>query len=185
MGRRKFQGNGTRSLGLLCVIKDTRKLLQIIVSLLENFLTMTSLSYCYMLVIYLLQEKNISNIDKIKKQLGKSFAMKDMRAAKQILVIRIMCNKKEKKLWMSQEHYIERLLQIFKMESFKAVRIPLATHFKLSTNQSPSSEYETFDMFLVQLVDFVKSRQRALECYKIGFKVSSRYYLYEALFWRR
>src|SRR6266487_4225588 len=52
--------------------------------------------------------KNISNIDRLKKQLGESFAMKDMGAAKQILGIRIMRDRKEKKLWMSQEQYIKR-----------------------------------------------------------------------------
>jgi ATP-binding cassette subfamily B (MDR/TAP) protein 1 len=34
--------------------------------------------------------KNISNIDKLKKQLGELFATHDMGAAKQILGIRIM-----------------------------------------------------------------------------------------------
>lgn len=42
----------------------------------------------------LIVEKNISNINRLKKQLGESFAMKEMGAAKQILGIRIMCDKK-------------------------------------------------------------------------------------------
>ena len=45
--------------------------------------------------------KNVSRIDKLKEQLGKSFAMKDMGAAKQILGIRIIRDRKEKKLWLS------------------------------------------------------------------------------------
>ena len=56
--------------------------------------------------------KNISNIDRLKKQLGESFAMKDMGAAKQILGIRIMRDRKERKLWMSQEHYIKSVVEI-------------------------------------------------------------------------
>lgn len=60
--------------------------------------------------------------------------MKYIGADKHILSIRITRDRKEKKLWMSQEYYIERVLQRFKMESSKAVNTPLATHFKLSSN---------------------------------------------------
>jgi len=45
--------------------------------------------------------KDISMINRLKKQLSESFAMKDMRDAKQILGLRIMRNKQEKKLWLS------------------------------------------------------------------------------------
>ena len=45
--------------------------------------------------------KNVFMIDRLKEQLGKAFAMKDMGAAKQILGIRIIRDRKEKKLWLS------------------------------------------------------------------------------------
>ncbi|KAL9249654.1 Retrovirus-related Pol polyprotein from transposon TNT 1-94-like protein [Drosera capensis] len=54
--------------------------------------------------------KDISRINRLKKQLGESFAMKDMGHVKHILGIRIVCERKEKKLWLSQKHYIERVL---------------------------------------------------------------------------
>ena len=54
----------------------------------------------------LIVRKNISNIKRLKKQWGESFVMKDMRENKLILGIRIMCDIKEKKLSISQEHYI-------------------------------------------------------------------------------
>ncbi|KAL9267166.1 Retrovirus-related Pol polyprotein from transposon TNT 1-94-like protein [Drosera capensis] len=76
--------------------------------------------------------KDISMIDRLKKQLGESFAMKDMGPAKQILGIRIMRDRKEKKLWLSQKHYIERVLQRFRMDNAKALSSSLATYFKLS-----------------------------------------------------
>ena len=106
---------------------------------------MTSLSYYCMFMTCLLLEKNVSKIDKLKKQLGESLDMKDMGAAKQILGIRIMCDRKEKKLWLSQEHYIKRVLQRFQMENAKVVSTPLATHFKLSSKH-PSNEAEKLDM---------------------------------------
>jgi len=76
--------------------------------------------------------KNVFKIKKLKKQLGKSFAMKDLGATKQILGIKIIRDRKEKKLWLSHEHYIKVVLQRFQMENVKAISTPLATHFKLS-----------------------------------------------------
>ena len=54
--------------------------------------------------------KNISNINGLNKQLEESFAMKYMGTAKQILGIGIMRERKEKKLWISQEYYIKKKL---------------------------------------------------------------------------
>ncbi|CAJ2645756.1 unnamed protein product [Trifolium pratense] len=115
--------------------------------------------------------KNISNIDRLKKQLGESFAMKDMGEAKQILGIRITRDIKEKKLWMSQEHYIKRVLQRFQMENSKAVSTPLATHFKLSSKQSPSNEDETFYMKRVPYASDVGSLMylRGTTCMRLCF----------------
>ncbi|RDX60288.1 hypothetical protein CR513_61581, partial [Mucuna pruriens] len=53
--------------------------------------------------------KSISRIDRLKKQLSESFAMKDMGAAKHILGIRIIRDRQAKKLWLSQEHYVKRV----------------------------------------------------------------------------
>nr|KYP55890.1 Retrovirus-related Pol polyprotein from transposon TNT 1-94 [Cajanus cajan] len=63
--------------------------------------------------VMLIIGKNVSRIDRLKKQLSESFAMKDLRAAKKILGISITCDRKEKKLWLSQEHYIKKVLQRF------------------------------------------------------------------------
>ncbi|GAU22987.1 hypothetical protein TSUD_98150 [Trifolium subterraneum] len=73
-------------------------------------------------------------------------------------------DRKEKKLWMSQEHYIKRVLQRFQMENSKAVSTPLATHFKLSSKQSPSSEDETLDMKRVPYASVVGSLMYAMMC---------------------
>ncbi|KAL9257971.1 Retrovirus-related Pol polyprotein from transposon TNT 1-94-like protein [Drosera capensis] len=80
--------------------------------------------------------KDISRIDTLKKQLGESFAMKDMGPAKQILGIRIMHDRKEKKLWLSQKHYVERVLQRFRIGNPKAVFKPYTSFW---TEQSVES----------------------------------------------
>ena len=45
--------------------------------------------------------RNVSRIDKLKKQLRKSFSMKDLGPAKKILGIRIERDRTSKKLYMS------------------------------------------------------------------------------------
>ena len=49
-------------------------------------------------------------INKLKKQLSESFSMKNMGVAKKILGIRIMSDRQEKKLWLSREHYVKKVL---------------------------------------------------------------------------
>lgn len=47
--------------------------------------------------------KDILQIEKLKKWMGESFSMKDMGETKEILCIRIICERKKKKLYMSQD----------------------------------------------------------------------------------
>ena len=108
--------------------------------------------------------KNVSKIDRLKEQLEKSFSMKDIGAAKQILGIRIIRDRKEKKLWLSQEHYIKRVLRRFHMEKTKVVSTPLATHFKLSSKQSPSNEDEKLYMQRVPYASAVGCLMYAVLC---------------------
>ena len=108
--------------------------------------------------------KNPSRIDKLKKQLSQSFAMKDLGPAKQILGIRIFRNRKEKNLYISQEQYIEKVLERFNMHKVKVVSSPLATHFKLSTKQSPSTDKEKEDMERVPYASAVGSLMYAMVC---------------------
>jgi hypothetical protein len=89
---------------------------------------------------------NSSIIDRLKEQLSQSFAMKDLGPGKQILGVRIHRSRKDKKLFISQEQYIEKVLKRFNMNNAKVVSSPLATHFKLSTKQSPSTDEEKEDM---------------------------------------
>ncbi|GKA55491.1 putative RNA-directed DNA polymerase [Tanacetum coccineum] len=55
--------------------------------------------------------KNIGRIAQLKQDLSKSFAMKDLGPAKQILGIRIFRDRGAKKLHISQEQYIEKVLR--------------------------------------------------------------------------
>ena len=68
----------------------------------------------------------------MKQELSKSFAMKDLGPARQILGMQIVRDRKSKKLVLSQEKYIQKVLQRFSMDKAKVVSTPLAMHFKLS-----------------------------------------------------
>jgi len=81
-------------------------------------------------------------IQMLKEELSKSFAMKDLGPAKQILGMKITRDRKKEKLWLSQERYVQKVLERFNMSKSKPVCSPLASHFKLSSKQCPSSDEE-------------------------------------------
>ena len=69
----------------------------------------------------------------LKEELNKSFAMKDLGPAKHILGMKITRDRKKEKLWLSQERYVQKVLERFNMSNSKPVYSPLASHFKLSS----------------------------------------------------
>ncbi|PKI36968.1 hypothetical protein CRG98_042669 [Punica granatum] len=72
--------------------------------------------------------------------------MKDLRPAKQILEMHISHDKLSEKLWLSQEKYIEKILDRFNMGNVKPVSSPLASYLKLSSKQCPTSTKEKEEM---------------------------------------
>ena len=69
--------------------------------------------------------------------MSKTFDMKDFGSAKRILGIEILRDRKASKLWLSQERYIEWMLERFNMKNSKPVSTPLVGHFKLSKRLYP------------------------------------------------
>lgn len=67
----------------------------------------------------LIVDQHASRIEKLKQDLSKSFSMKDLGPAKQILGMKISRNREAKRLWLSQEKYIEKVLQRFNMDKAK------------------------------------------------------------------
>ena len=85
-------------------------------------------------------------IGNLKKDLFKSFDMKDLSPARQILGMQILCDWKAKKLWLSQEKYVERALERFNMKHAKPINTPLGSHFKLRKRSCSSSKKEKGDI---------------------------------------
>ncbi|RVW22327.1 Retrovirus-related Pol polyprotein from transposon TNT 1-94 [Vitis vinifera] len=137
--------------------------------------------------------RNVSRIDSLKKQLSKSFAMKDLGPVKRILGIRIERDRASKKLCMLQEQYIEKVLARFNMSKAKVVSSPLASHFKLSSRHSPSTDKEKEDMRRVPYASAVGSLMYAMVCtrpdiaYAVGvvsrFLSNPRRHHWEAVKW--
>ena len=63
----------------------------------------------------LIVRQDTRKIASLKKALGKSFAMKDLGPAKQILGMHIVRDRTKKVLWLSQEKYVTKILERFNM----------------------------------------------------------------------
>ncbi|CAN0866868.1 Retrovirus-related Pol polyprotein from transposon TNT 1-94, partial [Linum grandiflorum] len=90
--------------------------------------------------------------------------MKDLGPASQILGMKIARDRVAKKIWLSQEKYIEKVLQRFSMDGAKAVSCPLANHFQLSTKQCPSTNAEKTEMDRIPYASAVGSLMYAMVC---------------------
>eukprot|EP00253_Pinus_taeda_P027761 PITA_27761 len=61
----------------------------------------------------LLASKSIEEINRLKAQMARTFDMKDVGAARQILGMEIFRDRSNGKLWLSQQKYIEKILLRF------------------------------------------------------------------------
>jgi ATP-binding cassette subfamily B (MDR/TAP) protein 1 len=90
--------------------------------------------------------------------------MKDLGPTKCILGMRIERDRKSKKLYLSREKYIEKVLRKFKMNKTREVNCLLAAHFKLSKKQCPSTEKIENEMHNVPYASAVGSLMYAMVC---------------------
>ena len=100
-------------------------------------------SYIFLLLYVddmLIVAKSMCEVNKLKYLLQKEFEMKDLSAAKKILGMEIHKDREERKLWLSQNNYIRKMLEKFSMLDAKPVSTPLANHFRLSGSQCPKNE---------------------------------------------
>ncbi|KAJ9548930.1 hypothetical protein OSB04_021473 [Centaurea solstitialis] len=114
----------------------------------------------------LIAGSDMKEISKLKKQMSEEFEMKDLGPAKQILGMSIARNKKDGSLTLSQEKYIGKVLERFKMndEKTKPRNTPLGSHFRLTKDQSPRSEEEKADMADVPYASAIGSLMYAMVC---------------------
>jgi hypothetical protein len=98
------------------------------------------------LVLYvddmLLERKIIIEINRLKAQMARTFDMKDLGVAKQILGMEIFRDRRNGKIWLSQQKYVKKILLRFGMKSVKPIYVPLASHFNMSSSLCPSTKEE-------------------------------------------
>ncbi|GJX59461.1 putative RNA-directed DNA polymerase [Tanacetum coccineum] len=99
--------------------------------------------------------KNIGRIAQLKRDLSKSFSMKDLGPTKQIIDIRIFYDRGAKKLHISCR---------FNMDKAKVVSSPLTTNFKLTNKDCPSSKKNIEKMDRVSYTSAVGSLMYAMVC---------------------
>ena len=103
-------------------------------------------------------------IGNLKKDLFKSFDMKDFGPVKQFLRTQILRDGKAKKLWLSQEKYIERVLERFNMKHAKPVNTPFGAHFKLRKKSCSLSKKEKKDIASIIYSSAIGSLMYAMVC---------------------
>jgi len=112
----------------------------------------------------LIAAKNLDDVVGLKALLSQEFDMKDLGDAKKFLGMEIRRNRSSKKLWLSQQSYVEKVLDRFGMSNAKPVSTPLANHFKLSSNQCPKTDKEVVDMAEVPYASAVGYLMYAMVC---------------------
>ena len=107
---------------------------------------------------------SIEEINNLKKQLSKQFAMKDLGATKQILYMRIIRGKANGTLKFSHAKYVKKILNRFNMNEAKPVSTPLDNHFRLSKEQLSKTKEERDHMSKVPYASAIGNLMYAVVC---------------------
>jgi len=90
----------------------------------------------------LMASYDMQEIQKLKERLNDGFEMKDLGNAKRILGVDIMRDRNKGELFLSQQGYLRKVVERFKMKESKVVGPPVGHHTKLSIKQCPQSDEE-------------------------------------------
>ena len=105
-----------------------------------------------------------SEIQKLKGLLSAEFETKDLGAAKKILGMEIYRDRAQRKLFLSQKGYIEKVLSRFGMANAKPIDTPSAANAHLSTAFAPKSSDEKEYMEHIPYASAVGSLMYAMVC---------------------
>ncbi|MCO5610297.1 hypothetical protein L7F22_064533 [Adiantum nelumboides] len=94
----------------------------------------------------LIASRQMAKISALKSKMAKVFDMKDMGESSNILGMRIHQDRSKKRLYLSQEEYIDKVLQHFNMDRGKALMTPLPSKVKLSNQDCPLFDEEKTKM---------------------------------------
>ena len=127
----------------------------------------------------LLVGNDIPMLESVKSSLRKSFSMKDLGDAAYILGIRIYRDRSKRLIGLSQEMYIDKVLNRFNMQNSKRGFLPMAHGINLSKNQCPTTTDERDKMSDIPYASAIGSIMYAMICTRpdvsYALSVTSRY----------
>ncbi|KAH9735169.1 hypothetical protein KPL71_017652 [Citrus sinensis] len=112
----------------------------------------------------LLIGNDIGVLTTIKSWFAKQFDMKDLGKASYILGIKLLRDRKNKTLVLSQAVYIDKILARFSMENSKTGLLPFRHEITFSKDQSPKTSEEIERMRRVPYAEAVGSLMYAILC---------------------
>ncbi|KAL2231405.1 UNVERIFIED_CONTAM: Retrovirus-related Pol polyprotein from transposon TNT 1-94 [Sesamum indicum] len=135
------------------------------------------------LVLYvddmLIASPSLHLIHCLQNDLCKTFEMKDLGNAKQILGMSIIRDRKTSSILLNQKTYLLSILKKFSMENSKPTTVPLAAHFQLSKSQCPQSENDMQKMSKIPYSNVIGSIMFLMVCTRpdVAYAISclSRY----------
>ena len=127
----------------------------------------------------LLIGNDIPMLSSVKVWLKNHFKMKDLGEAQRILGIRIYRDRAKRMLALSQETYIDKILERFSMTNSKRGYLPMVHGVHLSKTQSPKSPEEIERMSRIPYTSAVGSIMYAMMCTRpdvaYALSMTSRY----------
>nr|GEW64247.1 hypothetical protein [Tanacetum cinerariifolium] len=137
-------------------------------------------------VIYMRQLSGYEQCNKSKAEIGstksllkKEFDVKELEEAKKILGREIVRDRSRKIMRVSQFGYVSKILNNFRIDNRKSVKMPLGGHFKLSLKDCPVRDCDVERMSKVSYANVVGSLMYFMVCTRldIAYAVSlvSRY----------
>nr|GEU73717.1 retrovirus-related Pol polyprotein from transposon TNT 1-94 [Tanacetum cinerariifolium] len=123
--------------------------------------------------------KRKAEIRSTKSLLEKKFYMKELEETKKILGMKVVKDRSRKILRVSQSGYVFKILNYFRIDNGKSIKMPLGGHFKLSLKDCPVRDYDVERMSKVPYANAVGSLMYLMVCTRpdIAYAVSvvSRY----------
>nr|GEY39871.1 copia LTR rider [Tanacetum cinerariifolium] len=116
--------------------------------------------YIYLLLYVddmLIACKSKAEIGSTKSLLKKEFDMKELEEAKKILGMDIIRDRSRKILRVSQSGYVSKILNNFRIDNEKSVKMPLGGHFKLPLKDCPIKDGDVERMSKVPYANAVGS----------------------------
>ena len=112
----------------------------------------------------LIARNNVEYLKDIKSWLSSNFEMKDMGNAVYILGVKISRDRSRRLLSLSQETYINKVLERFNMQNCKPIGNPIAKGETLSKRMCPQMQQEVERMKNVPYASAVGSLMYAMLC---------------------